>query len=285
MTIAATERPGVATPSEKLEARLTRWSSPSGLTFNNEAARAAYQQRVQLFKDIIRLRKPERVPICPNVGFFVMAYAGITSEEAMYDYEKLGQAVRKFNTDFECDTITSSIIYGPGKLFELLDYKLYRWPGHGVPATTSYQCQESTYMRGDEYDTLIADPSSYFLHHYLPRIFGEFAPWLSMPAFTDIVELPMVGGAFVPFGLPEMQRTLTKLQEAGTAALEWINACTEIDNEIAGRQGLPSWIGGFSKAPFDTLGDTMRGTRGIMVDKFQRPDKILEAMERLVPLA
>ena len=48
--------------------------------------------------------------------------------------------------------------------------------------------------------------------------------------------------------------------------------------------GYPGMAGGLAKAPFDTLGDTLRGTRGIMMDMFQRPDKLQEAMERLVPL-
>ena len=47
--------------------------------------------------------------------------------------------------------------------------------------------------------------------------------------------------------------------------------------------GKPFFTGGFSKAPYDIIGDTLRGTRGIMLDKFRQPEKLLEAMERLVP--
>ena len=32
------------------------------------------------------------------------------------------------------------------------------------------------------------------------------------------------------------------------------------------------------------LADTLRGTKGIMIDRFRRPDKILAAAERFVPL-
>jgi len=46
-----------------------------------------------------------------------------------------------------------------------------------------------------------------------------------------------------------------------------------------------AFAGGATKAPFDILGDTLRGTRGLMLDKFRRPEKVLEAMRRLVPLA
>ncbi len=34
--------------------------------------------------------------------------------------------------------------------------------------------------------------------------------------------------------------------------------------------GVSRMAGGLAKAPFDTLGDTLRGTQGIMMDMFQR---------------
>ena len=49
-------------------------------------------------------------------------------------------------------------------------------------------------------------------------------------------------------------------------------------------QGYPDFFGGFSKAPFDTLGDTLRGTRGIMVDMYRRPEKLLAAIDAIVPM-
>jgi uroporphyrinogen-III decarboxylase len=48
--------------------------------------------------------------------------------------------------------------------------------------------------------------------------------------------------------------------------------------------GFPNIFGGFSKAPFDVIGDTLRGTRGIMVDMYRQPDKLLEALEAITPM-
>jgi uroporphyrinogen-III decarboxylase len=39
-----------------------------------------------------------------------------------------------------------------------------------------------------------------------------------------------------------------------------------------------------SKAPFDVIGDTLRGTRGILMDMFRQPEALLEACDRLVPV-
>ncbi len=102
---------------------------------------------------------------------------------------------------------------------------------------------------------------------------------------TDILELPFVASYVVPLGIPEVQESFKKLLEAGNAAMEWIQACGAIDGGTIAELGLPAIIGGFTKAPFDTLGDTLRGTRSIMLDKFQRPGKILAALERWTPLA
>jgi uroporphyrinogen-III decarboxylase len=50
-------------------------------------------------------------------------------------------------------------------------------------------------------------------------------------------------------------------------------------------KGMPVTLGGFSKAPFDFLGDTLRGTRSVMMDLFRRPQKVLAACEAITPLA
>ena len=67
--------------------------------------------------------------------------------------------------------------------------------------------------------------------------------------------------------------------------MEWIQAALAIDGATITTLGIPPLIGGFSKAPFDTLGDTLRGTRAIMLDMFRQPKKLLAAMDRLVPIA
>jgi hypothetical protein len=45
--------------------------------------------------------------------------------------------------------------------------------------------------------------------------------------------------------------------------------------------GYPSLARGFGSAPFDVLGDSLRGTRGIMRDLYRHPDKIIAACEKI----
>jgi uroporphyrinogen-III decarboxylase len=88
---------------------------------------------------------------------------------------------------------------------------------------------------------------------------------------------------FIPFGLPPVQGTYKALFEAGAEALKWAGAVGGFDGEMA-TLGFPNVLGGFTKAPFDTIGDTLRGTRGIVMDMYRQPEKLLQAMEALVPI-
>jgi uroporphyrinogen-III decarboxylase len=42
--------------------------------------------------------------------------------------------------------------------------------------------------------------------------------------------------------------------------------------------------GGTSKAPYDLIGDSMRGFTGVIMDMYRRPEKLMDAMEALVPI-
>jgi len=278
-------QPQAAASTPKFEERVRRWIFPEGIEFASAAVEDSYRRRVQMFIDVIALKKPERVPVCPAMGFYPFVYAGVTSEQAMYDYERLAYALRKFHADFLPDTMAGTALYGSGKVLEVLGYKLYRWPGHGVPPDEPYQCVEDEYMRTDEYKQLINDPSDFFIRSYFPRVFGPLGALQMLAPPTDVLELPAVGAAMIPFGLPTVQEALWRLLEAGRAAMEWIEACRAIDREIVSTLGLTGLMGGFTKAPFDIVGDTLRGTRAIMLDKFRQPKVVLAALERFVPLA
>ena len=278
-------QPQSLAPRPNFEERARRWKFPEGIEFASADVQGGYQRRVQMFLDVIALKKPERIPVCPATGFYPFLYAGVTSEQAMYDYEKLGYALRKYHADFLPDSMAGTALYGPGKVLELLDYKLYRWPGHGVPPQEPYQCVEDEYMHADDYPRLANDPSDFFIRSYFPRVFGSLSALAKVGLFSDVLELPSVGAAMVPLGLPDVQEAMKKLLEAGRAAIEWIEACRAIDREIISTLGLTGLMGGFTKAPFDIIGDTLRGTRAVMLDKFRQPKAVLAAVERLVPLA
>jgi uroporphyrinogen-III decarboxylase len=104
-----------------------------------------------------------------------------------------------------------------------------------------------------------------------------------LPFLPGILEIYGVAFNFIPFGIPPVQAAFQALFEAGGEALKWAGALGAVDSELAS-VGFPGFWGGFTKAPFDVLGDTLRGTKGIMLDIYRQPDKLIEAMEALVPL-
>jgi uroporphyrinogen-III decarboxylase len=201
----------------------------------------------------------------------------------MYDYDKCAAAFKKFILEFKPDMHIGAAAPGPGKFFEILDYKLYAWPGHGVAPTSSYQCHEGEYMKAEEYDLLMTDPSFFFRNFYLPRVFGALQGFQMLSPLTSILEMYGVAFNFIPYALPPVQATYKALFEAGAEALKWAMVMGGSNGELASL-GFPNILGGFTKAPFDTIGDTLRGTKGIMMDMYRQPDKLLKAMEALVPI-
>jgi len=270
---------------QKRQVRFDWWLSTEGKQFVTLEAEQNYKKTVQMFIDAITLKKPERVPIYPLMGFYIPQYAGFTAKEVEYDYEKLGIAYSKFNKDFGFDSLVGSSSALPGKLFDRLDMKFYNWPGHGVPDTTTFQAVEREYMRADEYDALLADPSGWFLHTYLPRTLGNLQGLQMFPPLTFLWEIVTVGIGAISMGTPPVQEALKTLLEAGQIGMEWAMAVGAIDSDSTAALGKPSLGGGFSKAPFDVVGDTLRGSRGVMLDMYRQPAKVIEACEKITPMA
>jgi hypothetical protein len=273
---------------EKLEATFQKLLSPkdpagNDLQFQSEVAKANYKASLTRIIDAIQLKEPDRVPVTVLPSMFPYLNAGMTVEEAMYDYDKCTAAFKQFILELKPDMHIGASAPGPGKFYEILDYKLYSWPGHGVAPEYSYQCNEAEYMTADEYDLLITDPSFYFRNFYLPRAFGALGGFSMLAPYTSILEMYGVAFNFVPFALPPVQATFQALFEAGAEALKWAMATGGSDAELT-TLGFPTILGGFTKAPFDVLGDTLRGTKGIMLDIYRRPEKLLEAMDRLIPI-
>jgi hypothetical protein len=272
------------TSDEKQEALFQKWISPEGAKFASPQAEKDYKERATRIKDAIQMKKlPDRVPVFILPSFYPLFYAGVTPKEAMYDYEKNSLAFKKFIVDFAPDGHLGAAVPGPGKFFDILDYKLYSWPGHGVPDDRSYQAKEAEYMKADEYDALIEDPSNYFYKTYLPRVFGALEPLQQLPTVTGILEMYGVAFSFIPFGLPPVQAAYKALFEAGEEVLKYAGAMGAFGAEIMGL-GYPTIVAGYTKAPFDVIGDTLRGTRGVMMDMYRQPDKLLKVMEDLVPI-
>jgi hypothetical protein len=264
------------------ERRFQRWLSARGVEFASETAREDYTQRVQLLIDAITLKKPARVPVTVNAHFYIAKHSGLTKREAMYDHQKSAAALMKFHEDIRPDFQSKPV--APAKVFELLGLEMIDWPGKGLPDETPWQYLEAEYMRADEYDALIADPEGYFRRALLPRFGSAFAPLAALPPFTDFTEAAAMPYNMLGYGTPGLVEGMRRLVEVAGECFAWMGVTGAAAADAAGRLGIPPEWTGSAKAPYDVLADTLRGTKGIMIDRFRQPDKILAAAERFVPL-
>jgi uroporphyrinogen-III decarboxylase len=269
------------TSDERRQKRFKQWLSPE-IQFSSQDVAKAYRERVNRLIRCIQLKVPDRVPCMLPTGFFPVHYAGITLETAIYDYAELRKAWLKFIHEFDMDLYAGPSTVLPGRVLEGLGFKQYRWPGYGLDsAVSSYQYLEGEYMKADEYDALINDPSDFWMRVHLPRIFSALEPFQKLPSFTTITEIP--SSYLTPYARPDVQTALRALLRAGAEMAKWLQAVQDCDREAL-QAGFPSLRGGMVKAPFDILGDTLRGTRGIIMDMYRQPGKLLEALERMTPL-
>jgi len=272
-----------ADAEEKQKERFAIWLEGANVPFENDDAKNTYREKINLIIDALQLeKKPDRIPVCPSPGFYPVQYSGISFRDAHYDYPKLIQAWEKYYDDFQPDVYHTPGNMVPGKVLDLLDYKLYKWAGNGIGDDKSFQYVEKEYMKADEYEDFIDDPTGYMLNVYFPRIAGALEPLKTFPMIPSQLEIPVITAGMMPFSSPDFQSLLGKFSQAGNEIAGWVKTIGQANLKIMGK-GYPTMYGGFSKAPMDAIGDSMRGTVGVMMDIYKNPELLLEACERMVP--
>jgi hypothetical protein len=241
-----------------------------------------YKTRTKRIQDAIELKQPDRVPFAPYATFFPAVYAGITFEEAMHDYDKLAAAIRKFMVDFQPDVLSDTfLLLAWAPTLEILDYKQLVWPGHGGKPDTTYQFVDKEYMKTEEYDEFLTDPSDFLLRRFIPRAWGLMQP-LSRLRHLSRAWYTMSAIYVSAFGNPEVIEALEGLIKAGKEVRHMMTKAFEFIGEMEA-MGFPRQFVTTSYAPFDYIGDFFRGTRGILMDIYQNPEKLLEAIDKVTP--
>ena len=267
-------------PEEKKKIRMDYWEKAEGVEFVSPEAEKAYRERAHRLRQCYDLSYPDRPVADVGAAEYAMRRCGLDGVDMLYHHEKTVEPMIAFHEEFQPDTAQMTFPY-PGNVFEILGLKTYDWSGHPLPHTQVIQMVEKEYMTGDEYVEFTADPTGFFMKKYMPRMFGNLGGLAFMPDFARITEIVDVMGMVTPFGLPQVQETFKTLMRAGEEMLKIFGAIGGMN--LAGR-GFPGMAAGFGKVPFDFLGDTLRGTRGIMMDLYRRPKQVQAACEAYVPL-
>ena len=213
-----------------------------------------YHERLARYTTAMRGGMPDRVPLRPFVAEFCAKYAGFTCQDVAHDYTKAYESVIRTAKDFEWDAMVCNMVWVWTGLAQAMGLKYYAIPGIHIPKDTGFQYHEppedGAFMREDEYDALIDDPTAFLLNTWLPRV-------------TDGTGLAQLKG--------------------GMAMMQYFNSIGGQVQRMREEAGMVSAIAGILKAPMDIIADKLRGYLGLLSDLETQPDKVKAACEALAP--
>ncbi len=224
-----------------------------------------YQERLTRYLTALRNEKPDKIPIRPFVAEFTAKYAGMTCQQVAHDYNLAFEAAVKCAKEFDWDAIVPNMVYVWTGLAQAAGLRYYGIPGIGIPHTTGFNyiepSEDNAFMREDEYDALIDDPTGFLYNVWLPRVSTEVAA----------------------IGQPATYRNNLALVKSSMAMMVYFTAFGPQIQRLHDECGTVSAIAGIFKAPFDIIGDKLRGYIGLTMDMATQPDKVLKACEALMP--
>ena len=272
------------TKEEKREQRLKNYISAPGVKFRDAKAEKLYKERATRVLAANMCQKPDRVPVSLPTGAYPAYYAGYDFKRIMYDYKAARESALKFMWDFyeDMDIYMGGMALA-GRAMDLLDNNNYSWPGHGLgDDATTFQFIESPYIKADEYDAYIQDPSDFGFRVLTPRTVRALEPLQYFPPLNGLLTIPLE--LATPFARPDVREAFRKLIAAGEELekQQQENMLFFIECLAA---GFPMGMGSMGTAPFDLIADVLRGTQGIAIDMYRQPEKVLEAIDVITKMA
>lgn len=240
-----------------------------------------YEERKNRVETAVAGGQPDRVPNVLMVGTYPIHKAGITMAESMVDHERACQAMLSFYETYSyTDTGSVSNFMPAAKVLENLEAKAARWPGDskGLDVNNTYQFIEFPTLLEDEYQELFDNPAEFWIRKHLPRNFGIFE-FLEKLDYQEMV----VGGAHQLLTSPQAIPVYKRLLAAAEENLRMSEIIEKYDKKLRDL-GYYSIMGGASATAFDMLGDTLRGTFGMMPDLIEQRENVIRALEIFVKL-
>ena len=241
-----------------------------------------YHEREKRLYDTITLKVPDRVPVLFCGTYPACKYAGIPFSSVYYDAPAWKSALKRMLVDFTPDG-WGNINSGAGTALDILDSN-YEWhPGGKLPSNIPHQINEQEYMKEDEYDLFLLDPSDYIIRYWLPRVYNSMKPLAKLPPLRDLGTNATTFATL--FDSPEFEQFARVMKQAGQEKKKWDKAVGDLEQEMAsiGFPPDPFWkMGGGVMPPFSGFSNSFRGFRGVGIDMFRQSDKLKAALEKFL---
>jgi hypothetical protein len=248
-------------------------------TVQTPEAKAAYDARWQRVMDCVALKQPDRMPTALFCTFWMAKFAGVTNRELMYNYENTAAIAERVLLELEPDVCSPLLLNTAiGPVLDAMDYKQLIWPGHGVGDNQPYQYLDREYMKPDEYEDFIFDPTAFYLNKYLPRVAGVFEGLEDLPYLPGLHYFRLMGGMRA-FAKPGVRAAFEKIFKAAEEVERLVQHSLAF-SERSAVLGFPNSHVSTSIAPYDFVADYFRGATGMMKDLFRNKDKLLELLDK-----
>lgn len=234
-----------------------------------------YAEREKRARDVTELRVPDMVPLSINAD--PAHYTKIQRSAAYYDPIGWKRAVREITVALEPDMCNAGLPTS-GAALTTLGVTNRLWPGGPLPPDYEYQVEEKEFLKEEEYDIFLNDPTDFMLRFYLPRMYASLAPLAKLPPISFMFQ--GFEGLTTQLAMPEFEAAVKAIAKAGNEMREFRQTIGDSYGELA-QLGFPPFsqlgIGGVGGAPFDAFSSGIRGMKGSMLDMYRNPDKLIRA--------
>ena len=247
---------------------------------HGKSTERVYEEREKRVRSATELREPDRVPM--TVSADPAVYAGIHRSAEYYSALEWKRAVRQVTVDLEPDMANAGLPTS-GSALETLGVTNRLWPGGPLPSNYQYQFVEKEFMKENEYDLFLSDPTDFMIRFYFPRMYSALSPLSKLPPlgviFAGFENLTTI------FATAEFRQLAETLSRAGEDMASFRKSVGNAYKDLA-YLGFPSYsrlgLGGIGGAPFDAVSSYLRGMKGSMLDMYRQPDKLLRACDLIL---
>ena len=234
--------------------------------FKNQETEKLYNERLKRYVTAMRRGIPDRIPIRFMYQEAAARYCGVTNQLVSCDYEKAFDVTRKMASDMGNDATMLNAIWTYYGLGKAASWRYLAVPGVDINIESVNQYfepegEEDTFLRLNEYDEFIEDPTAFLFNKWLSRATSRVRPSGGEVDFDH--NLALISGAL--------------------SYANYMNAFGPASYKLKYEAGIVSANAGMIKAPLDILMDKFRGYINVCIDAHENRKKLLKACEAIMP--